>query len=672
MQEEIEQLLKIYPNARSKTLFKGPHEVQRLFKLLQAEVEGLDAIRDNPNLLVKYSYGKGNWAAVPWLAILDSRETTTTQDGTYIVLLLREDGDGCHLKLAQGVTAIKNSLGRRAEEELARRAEIVRQKFPELEVTDFDLSAAPKLGAEKGLAKLYEASTIISKYWERGKIPDDEHIAARLTRLVDIYSLYIDDRLATPEHDDLVEKDENGRRIWAIAAGRGGVLWQKWRQEEVVSIGWPKLGDLRQYPTQDVITKRLEQIQEGATRPYNSSLACYQFANEIKSGDIVIAKFGRKRILGMGIVISEYQFVDELGHHQHRRSVEWLRTEPTEFPGSGVAIKTLTELTMYQSCVDLVNNYLDIEAIPPTADENDEDVEGESEPTAYSIDSIVDDGCFISYDSLRRIVDILKRKRNLILQGPPGTGKTWLAKRLAYALIGKKDKERVRAVQFHPNLSYEDFVRGWRPSGDGKLSLVDGAFMEAIEDAKQSSHPHVIVIEEINRGNPAQIFGEMLTLLEGDKRDPSNALELSYRRYQNERVFIPRNLFVIGTMNVADRSLAIVDMALRRRFAFYEMEPLFNSAWQTWLENEIGFKSSFINKISTRISSLNDTISEDPGLGAHYRIGHSYLTPPTEAQITDGEVWFQQVVETELRPLLREYWFDDPARAESLIAGLIE
>ena len=261
---------------------------------------------------------------------------------------------------------------------------------------------------------------------------------------------------------------------------------------------------------------------------------------------------------------------------------------------------------------------------------------------------------------------------SLIIQGPPGTGKTWLAKRLAYALIGKKDKERVRAVQFHPNLSYEDFVRGWRPSGDGKLSLVDGAFMEAIEDAKQSSHPHVIVIEEINRGNPAQIFGEMLTLLEGDKRDPSNALELSYRRYQNERVFIPRNLFVIGTMNVADRSLAIVDMALRRRFAFYEMEPLFNSAWQTWLENEIGFKSSFINKISTRISSLNDTISEDPGLGAHYRIGHSYLTPPTEAQITDGEVWFQQVVETELRPLLREYWFDDPARAESLIAGLIE
>ena len=146
-------------------------------------------------------------------------------------------------------------------------------------------------------------------------------------------------------------------------------------------------------------------------------------------------------------------------------------------------------------------------------------------------------------DEIQNLLKRLRDKKNLILQGPPGTGKTWLAKRLAYALMGQRDHQRLRAVQFHPNLSYEDFIRGWRPSGDGKLSLVDGAFMEAVEDARNTTLPFVVVIEEINRGNPAQIFGEMLTLLEADKRNPDEVLELSYRKAPNERVYIPSNLY---------------------------------------------------------------------------------------------------------------------------------
>ena len=136
--------------------------------------------------------------------------------------------------------------------------------------------------------------------------------------------------------------------------------------------------------------------------------------------------------------------------------------------------------------------------------------------------------------------------------------------------IQLKNLDQLKAVQFHPNLSYEDFVRGWRPSGEGKLALIDGPFMEAINIAKNSSTPYVVVIEEINRGNPAQIFGEMLTLLEADKRNSDEGLELSYRKSDDERVYIPENLYVIGTMNIADRSLALVDLALRRRFAFIE------------------------------------------------------------------------------------------------------
>ena len=184
---------------------------------------------------------------------------------------------------------------------------------------------------------------------------------------------------------------------------------------------------------------------------------------------------------------------------------------------------------------------------------------------SYTIENIIADGCFVDRGKLAKMISQLRSKKNIILQGPPGTGKTWLAKRLAYALIGYKDDNLLRAVQFHPNLSYEDFVRGWRPSAEGKLALTDGPFLEMINNAKKdASTQYVVVIEETNRGNPAQIFGEMLTLLEADKRTPSEALELSYRRGDGERVHIPSNLYVIGTMNIADRSLALVDLALAR------------------------------------------------------------------------------------------------------------
>ena len=148
----------------------------------------------------------------------------------------------------------------------------------------------------------------------------------------------------------------------------------------------------------------------------------------------------------------------------------------------------------------------------------------------FTVEDIVDDGCFVDQQRISSILNRLRSKKNLILQGPPGTGKTWLAKRLAWALVGRKDASRVRAVQFHPNLSYEDFVRGWRPSSDGTLDLVDGPFLEMLEAATRDAEgTYVLVIEEVNRGNPAQILGEMLTLLEADKRNPDSALELTYK-----------------------------------------------------------------------------------------------------------------------------------------------
>jgi 5-methylcytosine-specific restriction protein B len=194
----------------------------------------------------------------------------------------------------------------------------------------------------------------------------------------------------------------------------------------------------------------------------------------------------------------------------------------------------------------------------------------------YSVDDILKDGCFLERNEIDRLLDRLRTKKNLILQGPPGTGKTWLAKRLAFALMGQKDESKVRAVQFHPNLSYEDFVRGWRPTGEGKLSLADGVFMEAIKAAsKDPSSKFVVVIEEINRGNPAQIFGELLTLLEAGKRTPNEALELCYPDADGKRrpVHIPENLYVVGTMNIADRSLALGRSRVASAFRLRGLEP---------------------------------------------------------------------------------------------------
>ena len=293
----------------------------------------------------------------------------------------------------------------------------------------------------------------------------------------------------------------------------------------------------------------------------------------------------------------------------------------------------------------------------------------------YSVADIIEEGCFFERARIEHLLERLRIKKNVILQGPPGTGKTWLSKRLAFALIGNRDEQRVRTVQFHPNLSYEDFVRGWRPAGDGKLELADGVFMEAIRVASQDiSQKFVIVIEEINRGNPAQIFGELLTLLEADKRSPRDAIELCYPDADGKRraTFIPENFYVIGTMNMADRSLALMDLALRRRFAFVTLETNLGREWREWVIEERGVDRSLTAEISRRISKLNEQISEDSRLGSHFCVGHSYVTPPHRLEPDGTRSWFDQVVKTEIGPLLEEYWYDSPSDASRAIKQLLD
>lgn len=324
---------------------------------------------------------------------------------------------------------------------------------------------------------------------------------------------------------------------------------------------------------------------------------------------------------------------------------------------------------------------------PETEDESEDDeqnnrdedttvVEPVTPVKPYSIDNIVSAGCFLPRSELERILRRLRDKKNLILQGPPGTGKTWLAKRLGMALVGHEVQEpQLRSVQFHPNLSYEDFVRGWRPSGNGGLVLHEGVFMQMVKAAlEHPSQTHVLVIEEINRGNPAQIFGELLTLLETGKRTPRNAMQLCYPDPDgvHRPVHVPENLYVIGTMNIADRSLALVDMAFRRRFAFIDLEPVLDDTWRNWVVEQCAMDGEVAAAIQQRLCQLNDAITADNRLGKAFRIGHSYVTPTQSLQDRNSRDWFAEVVASELSPLLQEYWFDAPQDAEKAAAALLD
>jgi MoxR-like ATPase len=257
-------------------------------------------------------------------------------------------------------------------------------------------------------------------------------------------------------------------------------------------------------------------------------------------------------------------------------------------------------------------------------------------------------------------------KRNVILQGPPGVGKSFIAQRLAYALIEEKDNERVQFIQFHQSFSYEDFIEGFRPTGKGEFDLKLGLFRLLCNKARDDSqNRYVLVIDEINRGNLSKIFGELLLLIEHDKRKLEYALNLAY---SGERFYVPPNLYLIGLMNTADRSLAIVDYALRRRFSFISLRPLFDSAkFKSWLNGKA--PAQLVSAIVSRMGELNSVIEKDPSLGEGFRIGHSYFCPD-ERQTDLSEGWYRRVVKTEIEPLINEYWFDNRDRAKKLIESL--
>lgn len=260
---------------------------------------------------------------------------------------------------------------------------------------------------------------------------------------------------------------------------------------------------------------------------------------------------------------------------------------------------------------------------------------------------------FMSEERYKVLEALLRNKKNIILQGAPGVGKTFTAKKLAYAMMGEVDDSRIEMVQFHQNYSYEDFIMGYRPDGS-EFKLTDGIFYRFCQTA--ANHPNkdfFFIIDEINRGNLSKIFGELLMLIEKDYRGTKMTLAYSGMSFS-----VPENIYIIGMMNTADRSLAMIDYALRRRFSFFEIEPGFDS--NGFIKYQNSFSNRKFNRLIEQIKNLNQEIKVDESLGPGFQIGHSYFCGRENGGCTDE--WMQSVIEFDILPMLGEYWFDDHDR----------
>ena len=422
-------------------------------------------------------------------------------------------------------------------------------------------------------------------------------------------------------------------------------MWDEFYARGIMGLAWGEVGDLSSYATKQGLKQQMLQTYPENGTQKNDIHALWQFANEMKPGDVVFVKKGTTEIIGRGIVTGDYVYDADGGHYPNIREVRWTHTG--QWPlDERLPMKTLTDITYNQELVKRIEtSFLD----------SDDSVDIE-ESTAvfpeYSAEEFLK-SVYMDRDRYDAIVGLLKTKKNIILQGAPGVGKTFVAKRRAYSMMGVKDVSRVKLVQFHQSYSYEDFIEGYRPSGAG-FELVKGAFYSFCKKAAEDEeNDYFFIIDEINRGNLSKIFGELFMLIENDKR--GNELQLLYSR---ELFCVPANVHIIGMMNTADRSLAMLDYALRRRFAFVELRPAFDS--DGFCAYRAGLGHTLFEALVREVESLNRAIIKDESLGEGFCIGHSYFCNMDADTCTDAAL--ASIVEYELIPMLKEYWFDEPGK----------
>lgn len=380
---------------------------------------------------------------------------------------------------------------------------------------------------------------------------------------------------------------------------------------------------------------------------------------DAKAGDMVIGYESNpvKQVVAIGRVSAEQD-----GQQIYFEKVEGL-TSPIDYQ----TLKSFSELEKMEY---FVNPQGSLFKLTKGEYEFIYDVIREENPVAsvekvdkYTKEDFLDE-VYMTENRYNMLVSVLKNKKNIILQGAPGVGKTFAAKRLAYSMMGEKDENRIEFVQFHQNYSYEDFMMGYKPVNDG-FELKYGIFYHFCQ--KAANHPdkeYFFIIDEINRGNMSKIFGELLMLIERDYRGTKATLA-----YNGLSFTVPKNLYIIGMMNTADRSLAMIDYALRRRFSFFDIEPGFDS--EGFMKYQEELNNETFSLLVSKVKELNKEISLDKSLGKGFCIGHSYFCGQTEC----SDEWLHAIVDYDILPMLSEYWFDDTGklqRWENILHGVFQ
>lgn len=437
-------------------------------------------------------------------------------------------------------------------------------------------------------------------------------------------------------------------QYWTWSAGEGAKHWNEFYKQGIVAIGWDEIGDFRQFENKEEIRHKILGVNsdtafENASSKKNDVLACWEFANEIKIGDIIFSKHGKSKIIGYGVVEGGYEFDDSREKYKQIRKVKWLSKGEWVLPnGNEMAVKTLTNITPFSDFVTLISNLVGLQVKGGGANVLPNN-------PAYPAAECARESGF-SVEDIEQWVRAINRKGQGIFYGAPGTGKTFIADKLARHLIGNGNGF-ADLIQFHPAYSYEDFIEGIRPATEGgQLSYAPaaGRFLDFCKKAEERDGISVLIIDEINRANLSRVFGELMYLLEYRDQEMVLAGGTKFR--------IPNNVRIIGTMNTADRSIALVDHALRRRFSFIPLSPRYEVIES--FHEVTDFDPSELIKV---LKSVNALINDK-----HYHIGISFfLREDLKGEITD--IW-----NLEIEPYLEEFFFDQQEKMEPFRWSKIE